>query len=113
MFWDFKVALLMKMDHPYFRWYSCQLVHHLSYEGLSAMTQLGRTLNDEMEMLRKATGQKSYIAVVKLMPLDENGLIMQTHVFNLKHIEEWRCFVRQDNQGYGIKNNIYKNIDLS
>ena len=58
----------MKMDHPLFRWYSCQLVHHLRYQDLTALAKLGRTINDEMEMLRQTTGQKTYIAIVKLMP---------------------------------------------
>ena len=51
-----------------------------------------------MEDLYKATGHQSYIAIVKLMPQDDSGLIMQNHVFNIKRIQQLNMFCRQDQE---------------
>ena len=70
IYWDFNTPVALKIEYPYFRWISCLLVHQLSLQDLAAMVRQGRSLDDEMKMLMERTGEKSFVAVVRLAPVD-------------------------------------------
>ena len=61
----------MKEVHPEFIWYACKIIDHLSFEALGVMLIDKVSLDSKMKQLYKISGLKSYIAVVKLIPIDQ------------------------------------------
>ena len=94
IFFDFRVPIIMKEDHPWFLWYSCLIIDHFSFQEIEGMFRDGITLDQRMKELMEKSGQKSYIALVNLMPVDSEAVIYQRHIFNLKYFESEQRFFR-------------------
>ena len=96
IFWDFKGPILLQKAYPYFNWFSSLLIDFLSSEKVTEMIEEGITLEDEMNRLRCGVCIDSYIAVVDMKSTEGILKAGHRHVFNLKYIEEFRFFIRQD-----------------